>query len=58
MKKAINPFQVLWERVLPSGTLFTAVAGSVLDFEGDAIVNAANEGGVTGFGLDGRILKP
>jgi O-acetyl-ADP-ribose deacetylase (regulator of RNase III) len=29
-----------------------ALAGSMLDFEGDACVNAANEGGVTGFGID------
>lgn len=28
------------------------LAGSMLDFEGDACVNAANEGGVTGFGID------
>lgn len=34
-----------------------AVAGSMLDFEGDACVNAANEGGVTGFGIDERVNR-
>ena len=29
-----------------------ALGGSLLDYEGDAIVNAANTGGVTGFGID------
>jgi O-acetyl-ADP-ribose deacetylase (regulator of RNase III) len=33
------------------------LAGSVLDFEGDAFVNAANAGGVTGFGLDEMVNK-
>ena len=28
------------------------LAGSVLDYEGDAFVNAANEGCVGGFGVD------
>jgi len=37
---------------LASGVLFKIVAGSVLDFRGDAFVNAANEGCVGGFGID------
>mmetsp|Transcript_5307 Transcript_5307/g.12576 ORF Transcript_5307/g.12576 Transcript_5307/m.12576 type:complete len:200 (+) Transcript_5307:2-601(+) len=40
---------------LPNGTKLVAAGGSVLDFTGDAIVNAANEGGVTGFGVDEAI---
>jgi hypothetical protein len=30
----------------------TIAAGSVLDFCGDAIVNAQNEGSIVGFGVD------
>ena len=37
---------------LPSGTTVRAVHGSILEYSGDAAVNAANEGGVTGFGVD------
>lgn len=37
-----------------SGVLSIA-AGSVVDFCGCAVVNAANEGGVTGGGVDGAI---
>eukprot|EP00128_Syssomonas_multiformis_P011273 Colp12_sorted_trinity150504_noHs@17646 len=33
------------------------VEGNLLEFEGDAIVNAANEGGVTGFGIDEAINR-
>jgi O-acetyl-ADP-ribose deacetylase (regulator of RNase III) len=33
------------------------VHGSVLNFEGDAMVNAANTGGVTGFGLDEMVNR-
>lgn len=35
----------------PSVELF-ALGGSMLDFEGDCCVNAANTGGITGFGID------
>mmetsp|Transcript_22748 Transcript_22748/g.33595 ORF Transcript_22748/g.33595 Transcript_22748/m.33595 type:complete len:223 (+) Transcript_22748:51-719(+) len=40
----------------PTTTLF-ALGGSVLDYEGGAIVNAANEGGVSGFGLDEMVNR-
>jgi O-acetyl-ADP-ribose deacetylase len=33
------------------------LGGSVLDFKGDAFVNAANTGGVTGFGLDEMVNR-
>jgi len=38
-----------------SATLLVICSGSVKDFEGDAIVNAANEGCITGGGVDGAI---
>ena len=38
-----------------NATTFTVVFGSVTDFTGDAIVNAANEGCLGGGGIDGRI---
>ncbi len=40
---------------LPTGTDFVFAGGSVLDFKGDAMVNAANEGCVTGGGVDGAV---
>lgn len=44
--------QLLRERRLPNGIHLIAAGGSILDFEGGCMVNAANTGGVTGFGLD------
>lgn len=38
-------------------TEICAARGSVLSFEGDAIVNAANEGCVAGFGLDEAVNR-
>jgi len=38
-----------------AATLLVICSGSVVDFEGDAIVNAANEGCITGGGVDGAI---
>ena len=42
-------------KVTGKDTLLTLVHGSVTDFTGDAIVNAANEGCLGGGGIDGRI---
>ena len=40
-----------------NGIQFSVIGGSVLDFVGDAFVNAANEGCVTGFGVDEWVNK-
>lgn len=42
-------------KVTGKNTLLTIVHGSVTDFTGEAIVNAANEGCLGGGGIDGRI---
>lgn len=46
---------VVQASVVGSETLLMLVDGSVTDFTGDAIVNAANEGCLDGGGIDGRI---
>ena len=42
---------------LDNGFILNLVAGSVLEFCGDAMVNAANTGGITGFGLDEMVNR-
>ena len=42
---------------LPHGATLVLAAGSILDYEGDAFVNAANEGCVAGFGLDEMVNR-
>jgi len=37
--------------------VFIILAGSILDYKGDAIINAANEGGTGGFGVDEQVNK-
>ncbi|CAB9503660.1 Macro domain-containing protein [Seminavis robusta] len=49
---------VIGELLHPNGkTKIVAKAGSLLDYVGDAIVNAANEGCVGGFGIDEMINR-
>ena len=48
---------ILGCKTLSNGCIVEIKAGSVLDFCGDAIVNAANTGGVTGFGLDEAVNR-
>jgi O-acetyl-ADP-ribose deacetylase (regulator of RNase III) len=47
--------QTLRTLQLANGSLIHFCRGSVLGFEGDALVNAANEGGVEGGGVDGAV---
>jgi len=42
---------------LKNGAELIAAGGSILDYEGDCMVNAANTGGITGFGLDEMVNR-
>jgi len=52
-----NPIMITIHRVLSlsRGSTLRLCRGSVLDFSGDCLVNAANEGGLGGGGVDGAI---
>ena len=50
--KPTTPLQPLHQIRFANGATLIVAAGSVLDFVGDAFVNAANEGCVGGFGVD------
>lgn len=39
-------------------TVLIVAAGSILDYTGDAFVNAANEGCTGGFGVDEQVTQP
>ena len=49
--------KVLEQRRLTDSITLFGLAGSILECHGDAIVNAANTGGVTGFGVDELLNK-
>jgi O-acetyl-ADP-ribose deacetylase (regulator of RNase III) len=54
--KIMNSLEILRKFTIPStGTILFISSGSILDYSGDAIVNAANEGCVGGFGVDEQI---
>lgn len=52
---SVNNLNCTFAIRLASGTVLYIAEGSVIDFFGDAIVNAANEGCIGGGGIDGAI---
>ena len=55
-----DSFQVVSSHLLAQSTTFHAAVGSILFWQGgdrSAIVNAANEGGTGGFGVDEAINR-
>ena len=55
--RTFGKLRVLASRKLNDSTTLYGLAGSILDYQGDAMVNAANTGGVTGFGVDERVNR-
>lgn len=55
--RTFGKLRVFAIRKLNDSTTLYGLAGSILDYQGDAMVNAANTGGVAGFGIDERVNR-